>query len=188
MRIEMNMMNRMNSQIMLTAACMAIVLGMIMLTGCSDRNTQAENEVLDIKQLVQDYSTGKMEDASASITSRQLIVTGSDDKKMTYELPENDFFVSIAPYVNETHPCATHSLTGCRGEMMNEEFTISIVDTDGNSVLDQTVKSQANGFIDLWLSRDKTYRITVDHDGRTAKSEFSTFDKDNTCITTIKLI
>lgn len=181
-------MNRMNRKIKLTAACMAIVFVLIVLTGCSERNTPAENETQDIKQLVQDYSTGKMEHGSASITSRQLIVTGSDDKKMTYELPEDDFFVSIAPYVNETHPCATHSLTGCRGEMVNEEFTISIVDTDGNSVFDQAVKSQANGFIDLWLPRDKTYRITVGHDGRTAESEFSTFEKDNTCITTIKLI
>ena len=78
-------------------------------------------------------------------------------------------------------------MTGCQGEMAEEEFDVYIEDTEGNLILDETLKSQSNGFIDLWLPRDKTYRITIVHDGKTVKSEFSTFENDSTCITTMQL-
>ena len=71
--------------------------------------------------------------------------------------------------------------------MVEEEFNVYIEDTEGNLILDETLKSQSNGFIDLWLPRDKTYRITIAHDGKTVESEFSTFKNDNTCITTMQL-
>nr|WP_153738167.1 CueP family metal-binding protein [Aquibacillus halophilus] len=141
----------------------------------------------NIKQLVSDYSLGSIENQSASITSQELIVTDTDDSESIYDLPEDEFFVSIAPYVDKTHPCATHSLTGCQGEMIDKEFSVYIEDMEGNVVLDQTMKSQSNGFIDLWLPRDKEYQITFAHEGKTSKSDFSTFENDNTCITTMQL-
>jgi hypothetical protein len=30
-------------------------------------------------------------------------VTESNKSQLVYDLPENDFFVSIAPYINKTH-------------------------------------------------------------------------------------
>ncbi|MDL4840596.1 CueP family metal-binding protein [Aquibacillus rhizosphaerae] len=150
-------------------------------------NTQTETKTEDIKQLVHDYSVGKKENENASITSQELVVTDKDANESTYSLPEDEFFVSIAPYVENTHPCAVHSLTGCQGEMVNEEFSVYIEDTEGNVILDQTTQSQSNGFVDLWLPRDKTYRVTFTHDGKTAQSEVSTFENDNTCITTMQL-
>ncbi len=85
------------------------LLATIMLAACSGGNTNEETsskkgETENIKELVHDYSTGKIKDHTASITSKQLIVTDSDESQLTYELPEDEFFVSIAPYVNETHP------------------------------------------------------------------------------------
>ncbi len=146
-----------------------------------------ENEVQNIKELVQDYSVGNIKNQSASITSHQLIVTESDDNEITYALPDDEFFVSIAPYINETHPCAIHSLTGCTGELTDEEFSVYIEDKEGNEILNQTLKSHANGFIDIWLPRDKTYHVTIEHDGKIAESEISTFEQDNTCIATMQL-
>lgn len=146
-----------------------------------------ENELASIKELVHDYSVGTIKKQSASITFEQLIVTDNDKKQRTYELPKDEFFVSIAPYVKETHPCAIHSLTGCRGEMVHEKFSVYIKDEKGNVIIDQTMTSQANGFIDIWLPRNKNYDITITHDGKTAKSEFSTFENKNTCITTMQL-
>ncbi len=70
---------------------------------------------------------------------------------------------------------------------MNKEFNVFIEDMEGNVIMDQTLKSQSNGFIDLWLPRDKTYSIKIAHDGKTVESEFSTFENDNTCITTMQL-
>ncbi|GBK66781.1 hypothetical protein DJ90_2827 [Paenibacillus macerans] len=140
-----------------------------------------------LKQLVHDYSADNLQAQSASITARQLVVTDEGKGSTAYELPEDEFFVSIAPYLEQTHPCEIHSLTSCQGELADQEFDVSIADLEGNTILDQKMKSQANGFIDLWLPRDKTYRITVGHDGKTAESEISTFDSDNTCITTLQL-
>lgn len=78
-------------------------------------------------------------------------------------------------------------MTGCQGEMVEEEFEIYIEDTEGNVILDGTVTSLTNGFIDLWLPRDKTYHISIRHDEKMVEAEFSTFENDSTCITTIQL-
>lgn len=167
---------------------LVVILGGYLFASNIDSNESGKMDDQNIKQLVYDYSTGIIKAKSASITSRQLIVTNSDESKDIYDLLEEDFFVSIAPYVDQTHPCADHSLTGCRGEMANEVFDIFIEDTKGNVILDQAMKSQANGFVDLWLPRDHRYRVTIENGGRAHVSEISTFESDNTCITTMQLI
>ncbi len=168
------------------------ILAAFVLAACGEDsrnevNSSKENVAQDIKQLVSDYSTRNLKAESASITSKQLMITDKDGNESVYDLPGNEFFVSIAPYVNSTHPCANHSLTGCQGEMVEEEFDVYIEDTEGNAVIDETLKSQSNGFIDVWLPRDKTYRAKIEHKGKIAELEFSTFESDNTCITTMQL-
>lgn len=155
--------------------------------------TNNENEVVQeedsqkIKDLVHDYSVGNIKAKNVSITSHELIVTESDGNERIYDLPKEDFFVSIAPYIEETHPCALHNLTGCKGEMVNEEFTVYIEDTEGNVIVDDTLKSEANGFIDLWLPRDKAFHVTIEHDGKFVQSAITSFEDDNTCIATMQL-
>lgn len=163
------------------------------LTACSAGNTNEESsskatQTQDIKQLVHEYSVGNKKAASASITSQQLTVTDSGGNKTVYKLPEDEFFVSIAPYISETHPWTNHSLTGCQGELANKEFDVYIEDTEGNVIVDDTLKSQANGFIDLWLPRGKTYRTKFEYDGKMVEAELSTSDNDPTCITTMQLM
>lgn len=83
------------------------LITMALLVSCSatdEKNATEATDVQDIKQLVNDYSVGNIEGQSASITSHQLIVTNSDKSQLVYELPEDDFFVSIAPYISQTHP------------------------------------------------------------------------------------
>ncbi len=153
-----------------------------------DANPDAAIDTAALKQMVQDYSSRSLTAESASISSTQLIVKETDGKSAAYSLPEDEFFVSIAPYVTKTHPCATHSLTGCQGEMPEQDFSVSVQDAEGNQVMDkQTVQSQPNGFIDLWLPRDKTYNVTIEQDGKKAVSEISTFEQNDTCVTTMQL-
>lgn len=83
--------------------------------------------------------------------------------------------------------CKNHSLTSCQGELTEEEFDVYIEDSEGNAVIEDTLKTYANGFIDLWLPRNETYHITINHKGKKAEASFSTFDQDGTCITTIQL-
>lgn len=163
------------------------LLLILLLVACSNNSAPNETGAQDIKELVHDYSVGSFENVTASITSHELIVT-DNGKETSMDLPGEEFFVSIAPFVEVTHPCAIHSLTGCQGELVEEEFYVHIQDEEGNVVVDETITSFANGFIDLWLPRDKTYQVKIEHDGKTAESQISTFEGDNTCITTMQLI
>lgn len=182
----------MKKTVVLTAGLAVIIAaGAYLYAGNGSREGAASDASTDtaaLKQMVQDYSSRSLTAESASISSTQLIVKEADGKSASYSLPEDEFFVSIAPYVNKTHPCAIHSLTGCQGEMTEEEFSVSVQDAEGNQVMDkQTVKSQPNGFIDLWLPRDKTYNVTIEQDGKKAESEISTFEQNDTCVTTMQL-
>lgn len=79
-----------------------------MLASCSandDRNVATESgKAENVKQLVSEYSGADIPDQTASITSHELIVTNSDESQVIYELPEDEFFISIAPYKDATHP------------------------------------------------------------------------------------
>ena len=84
------------------------ILVAIVLAACGggskiEESTSKLSETQDIKKLVSEYSVGNIESQSATITSQQLIVTESNKNQLVYDLPENDFFVSIAPYINKTH-------------------------------------------------------------------------------------
>lgn len=78
-------------------------------------------------------------------------------------------------------------MTGCQGELADKEFDVYIEDKEGNVILNEKVRSQANGFFDLWLPRDETYQIRIKYDGKASESEISTFENDGTCITTMQL-
>lgn len=167
-----------------------LILASILLVACSnEEETTKQGETEDIKELVHTYSVEDIEDETASITSKELIVTSEDETETVYPLPEDEFFVSIAPFINETHPCKDHSLTGCQGELVEDTFDVFIEDTDGNVVVDETIHTMANGFFDLWLARDKTYNITiVNEEDKRVEGQFSTFEDDGTCITTLQLM
>ncbi|OIJ14517.1 hypothetical protein BKP35_06460 [Anaerobacillus arseniciselenatis] len=84
------------------------LLSALLVVGCSadgnDESNAEVNEVDNIKELVHDHSMGNIEGQVARINSHQLIVTEGDENEYLYNLPEDEFFVSIAPYINFTHP------------------------------------------------------------------------------------
>lgn len=150
-------------------------------------NDEQGTDTEDIKEKVHAYSVGEFENTTASITSHELIVTEEGKKPVSYDLPTDDFFVSIAPFETFTHECAVHSLTGCQGELVEKDFDVYIVDANGKVVVDETIASFENGFIDLWLPRDQNFDVKISYDGKTVESTLSTFEGDNTCITTMQL-
>ena len=167
-----------------------LVVGLLLslvLVACNKESSAPNDEgQQDIKEKVHEYSVGTFEDVTASITSHELIVADNGEKT-SFDLPEDEFFVSIAPFVEVTHECAIHSLTGCQGELVEKDFDVHIQDEEGNVVMDETITSLENGFIDLWLPRDQTYQVKISYDGKTVQHEISTFKDDNTCITTMQL-
>lgn len=180
-------MKRKNFYLVSVLAIAVFVAGLFVFFPNEKDSSVEENESIDIKSLVKEFSEGTHTDQFAQIFPNQLTVKNSDESIENYDLSEKDFFVSIAPYVNETHPCTYHVLTGCQGELAEEEFEVYIEDNDGNIVVDETMTSFANGFIDLWLERDNTYNITIVYGEKKVESEFSTFENDITCITTMQL-
>ena len=162
---------------------MPIFLGVIfMLAGCSDYSVSNES---NIKEMVTELSASNIVE-SASINDKTLIVEDDGDEDI-YNLPEDEFFVSIAPYISYTHPCEFHSLTGCQGEMVNEEMDVKIIDEDGEVHVDEKLTTLENGFLDFWLPRDRNYTLEINYDGKKVESDFSTFENDSTCLTDLQL-
>ncbi|KAA8782834.1 hypothetical protein ABIE27_000284 [Paenibacillus sp. 4624] len=173
----------------IASAAAVILLGTYLIANTLGREQAAQAEESDIPKLVEDISTGRAKPQSASINAATLTVKEADGQKVTYDLPEDKFFLSIAPYVEQTHPCEIHSLTGCQGEMANEQFSVTIHDSEGNTLMkDEVLKSGANGFMDFWVPRDRTYLIRIVHGGKVAETQLSTYKTDQTCITTMQLI
>ncbi|MHA6250576.1 CueP family metal-binding protein [Oceanobacillus sp. CAU 1775] len=167
-----------------------LLLASILLLAACNETTQANtanDAEINIKQMVHEYSVGTFEDVQAAITYNELIITDENEEETRYPLPDDKFFVSIAPYENVTHPCEIHSLTGCQGEMVEEAFLVEILDSDGNLVMEENIKTMENGFIDLWLPRNEDYQVKMTHDGKVAEGIISTADGAQTCITTMQL-
>lgn len=159
----------------------------LIVAGCG--NDSASNEStsseIDVKEFVAELSASNIVE-SASIDDKNLLVEDGGDQD-TYELPEDEFFVSAAPYMTYTHPCEVHSLTGCQGELANEEMEVKITDEEGEVHIDETMTTLENGFLDFWLPRDKNYTMEVNYEGNTLEHDFSTFEGDNTCLTDLQL-
>ena len=59
---------------------------------------------------------------------------------------------------------------------------------DGLVVVDKTISTLDNGFIELWLARDLEIILTLEVDGRRATTTITTNRGSNTCITTMQLL
>lgn len=137
----------------------------------------------EVQELIDGYSNREIRDSSASITGENLIVFHEEGEEK-YPLGEELFFVSFAPYIDTTHPCEIHSLSGCQGEMVNEDIEVVIETKDGEVIFDETVTTGVNGFINLWVTRDQTYKLKVFYEGKEVSQSFSSFSDSATCITT----
>lgn len=125
----------------------------------------------------------------ASVRPHELVLTGADQQEASLPMPEDEFYVSIAPYVDQTHECYFHSLTTCTGELQGEDVRITVTDTaTGEAIVDETRTTFDNGFVGLWLPRDIDAGVTIEHEGLSASTALSTSeDDDATCVTTMQL-
>ena len=164
-----------------------IVFAVTILLLLNQNNRDERLNSNEVKQLIHEYSSGQRTAASASISSDTLTVKTLENKELIYRLPKDEFFVSFAPYLVETHPCAIHNLAGCRGELADKEFSVLVKDKAGRIYVDESLKSQPNGFIDLWLPRNNDYQMTISYHDKETKINFTTYKDDNTCITALPL-
>ena len=131
--------------------------------------------------------TERPTDLIASVRNDELLLS-SDDQEVVLDLPDNQTYVSIAPYLTSTHDCFYHSLTTCQGELDNEDIQVTITDeATGEVLVDEATTTFDNGFIGFWLPDDVTGLIEVSYQGRTGTTEFSTTDDGATCVTDLRL-
>jgi Periplasmic copper-binding protein CueP len=128
-------------------------------------------------------------DLRASIRPGELLLSKvGSDAVTTVDLPDGQFYLSVAPFVDQTHDCYYHSLTTCRGELRREEVHVTVTRRDTGGVLvDLVTQTHDNGFVGVWLPSDIEATISVEHDGYSASAPIATGANDPTCITTLQL-
>jgi hypothetical protein len=168
------------------------LLGLIiLLASCQSDTTPLETIGLDGlsgKEILLGLEDGSISSSgyAVSVYDDELVVILEDDR-INVDMPEDEFYVSVAPYITQTHECVYHSATGCRGELKNETFFIEFVTNDGTVILSEERSTQSNGFIDLWLPRDIEGTLTITQNDLSAEKILSTTSGNPTCETTMQL-
>lgn len=144
------------------------------------------------RELVEELERLPLEDRPtdflASVETEAVVMIDDEGNESSVPLPEDEFYLSVAPYVDQTHECFFHSLTTCVGEMGNEELEVTVVEEDTEELLlDETVQTEDNGFFGLWLPRDIEAELIIEYDGLRSSAPISTRDGDPTCLTTFHL-
>lgn len=125
----------------------------------------------------------------ASVRPDAVIFTAGD-QQATLPLPTEEVYISIAPYVTQTHDCYFHSLTTCVGELQNVAVQLTLVDVaSGETLVDEVRETFDNGFVGVWVPRGIEAQLTIVRDGQQSTQLISTMNPDDpTCITTLQLV
>ena len=147
---------------------------------------------LDVRQVIERLDTmpvaDRPTDLLASVQPEALVLTDDQERETRLPLPEDEVYISVAPYRDQTHDCYFHSLTTCLGELASEEVQVTLTGADGEVIIDDARQTYDNGFIGLWVPRDTEVTLTIAHEGQEANARISTMnDDDATCITTMRL-
>ncbi len=127
-------------------------------------------------------------DLIASVLPNAVTLQPGQPDELTLPLDGQDFYVSMAPYVSQTHPCTFHSLTTCLGELQNTPIELTVTDlASGEVVISESTSTADNGFVGVWLPRDREYSVRIDSEGGSTEQIIKTGAEDPTCITTLQL-
>lgn len=125
---------------------------------------------------------------TAQVLPSSVVLQPGTPNEETLPLDGDDFYLSLAPYETQTHPCEFHVPTSCLGEMQDADIELRITDTEtGEVVRDEATSTEDNGFIGVWLPREREYLVQVTSGGLTGEQVVRTGDTDPTCITTLQL-
>ena len=128
------------------------------------------------------------EDLIASVLPNGVQLQPGQADETFLPVESDDFYLSIAPYVSQTHPCSFHSLTTCVGEMQNVPVELNITDAKtGEVVLAEQRTTADNGFVGVWLPRNGEFKVSVKSEQGVAEQIVTTGQNDPTCLTTMQL-
>lgn len=144
------------------------------------------NDAVAIIEAMEASDAQRPVDMTASVRHDKLVLA---DEAGERELPISNgkFYLSIAPYVSQTHECFAHSLSGCQGEQAGKQLHVTITDSNGATLVDTDATTHANGFVGFWLPRDISGTVSVTLDGKSGTVPFATNADSPTCMTTLQL-
>ena len=128
-------------------------------------------------------------DLIASVQPDVLVLTDGQGRETQLAMPEDEVYISVAPFRAQTHDCYFHSLTTCLGELANTEVEVTLTDTaTGDVLINDLRQTFDNGFVGFWVPRGLEASLTIGHDSQTGTATISTVNADDpTCITTLQL-
>lgn len=71
--------------------------------------------------------------------------------------------------------------------MAERDFDVRIVNSEGQVVMNETVRTLKNGFLELWLPRDRRLQLKINGMNREINSVLETTINSDTCITNLQL-
>ncbi|MRS03289.1 hypothetical protein EG832_08720 [bacterium] len=155
------------------------------------KNERLKNELkgINAKQAMEIAYKWRKEniDVKTFVTPDAVNFQFKDGKTVAVPLPADEMLVSIAPYINKTHPCATHTMSSCKGELKDTLVEVKAIGAGGKVLINESMMSPFTGFIDLWLPRDQEITLHVSALGKKATGVITTFRNSKTCDSTLKL-
>jgi hypothetical protein len=154
----------------------------------AEHGLDADDPVALVDDLDRTPVADRPEGLIVSVRTDELLVSSGAEEELPVALPDDRFYVSLAPYVDQTHECFYHSLTTCKGELGGEDVDV-VITQDGEStpLVDETVTVFDNGFVGFWLPKDVAGTIAVTYGDLAGEVDFGTGPDDPTCITTLQL-
>jgi hypothetical protein len=170
------------------------IISVLILLSCSestDINYDDEYSLLqnsDIKESISLLNSWRNDNnkITSYVTPKILVAEFPDGRTITKNLPDDEMYVAIAPYLTRTHSCTNHYLSKCDAELKNKEFYVQAYIND-KKIINGNYNSLDNGFIELWLPRNKTIKIEIKYSTKKAEETFITDDNCKTCFTTFYL-
>ena len=196
------------TQLKFARPAIALAALLLALTGCATetKNAGEPSASGDLGQVMSDHDLDGMDavelidhldrlggserptEMMASVQPDELVLS-SGGQESSLAMPDDRFYLSLAPYVDQTHECFNHSLTTCQGELTAQDVQVEVKDRTNDTVLvDDTITTFDNGFVGLWLPRDIEGTIRVTFGGKSGEVDFTTDDDAATCLTTLQLV
>ncbi len=123
----------------------------------------------------------------SSVTTSGVTFVFPDGFRRLVAAPPDQVLIAVAPYRHKTHPCGTHTMSTCLGELFGVPVEVLAQRGDGTVLIRETLTTLANGFIELWLPRELDVHLTLRAQGLAAEGQIRTHRDADTCITTLKL-
>lgn len=187
-----------------TAVAACLIASVVALSGCSadgsgDSGASGQQEsgllasydlegkpAAEIVETLDQTNDDREQQLVGSVTYDELRLTDGTEE-VTLPLDSGEFYLAVAPYVSKTHECFYHNLSSCQGELVDEDVEVTIADSTGEVLVDETTQTYDNGFVAFWLPRDIAGTIEVSYDGKTGTVPFATGVDSPTCVTTLQL-